>query len=177
MKKAELFDVQGGSLIGLVNDVLLSGATDESESEPIQDGEKVIGELTPFESAIWIAYGQAVKKHNAMGLLWKKGAKNVDSLLVSSEECKALEKLFWSSLQVRLGVVAFKGGGIGVRQGNQIVVMPRRNPVIDPLSLMLSMGGLGLGLGLGMGEDEHEHDCATCKVYDVCDLPIKKART
>jgi hypothetical protein len=154
--------------------VIAALSTDQYASapdKPVGRDDKVIGELTPFEKALFTVKGEIADSYNKLVEAIEKNGEKVDSTMVakrriSKDTFEAIDSLFWASINSRLGEKAYQGDSIAIRKGFQIV---QRKQIDDFKNFLLS------GL-LKAIEDSNPHDCETCPDYDECDLPIKKPR-
>lgn len=166
MAIGDLFEAQAETPLSIVNKILLSGKFTPIE-EPIEEGESVIGELTPFEWALNTARKKIADAHNNM--MRKMVPFDHIEAQKNMENHNVIESLFWASIRNRLGEVAFKSSTIGVKSGGKIVSVNNGQDHIDLLKSLFGVAGNGVAV-------EVEHDCEHCPDYDRCDLPVKKEK-
>ena len=127
--------------------VLVESGRFEEPPEPIEDGEKVIGEMTTFEKAIFTLRrqrGEKIKKEldacrNCTGKEHDEChvTKNVQVMKRGFDD---VSNLMWNLVQERLQEY---GGTIALRKGYKIVKCPSEEPREMPdLLKMLLMAGL-----------------------------------
>ncbi len=119
----DLLALQAGTLLALISEVLLKGEFVPAPEEPVADHEKVIGELTLFEKAIYTAKKSIVDDNNAMVREIESRGEEPDKLEVIKNKIdyKALNALFWACIKNRLGTVTLDPDAIGVWEGYKIV--------------------------------------------------------
>lgn len=150
------------SPLAMVVNVLLSNNFAEI-NETVTENEKIIGEFTSLEKALYTAKNQIADSHNAAVEDAIKNGGKFDKLTIEKNKVnfEAIDALFWASIQNRIGEPAFKNDGIGVRNGYKIV---QTKPISQGLDFLQALFG---------GD---KHNCDECPDYDECNLPVKKVR-
>lgn len=125
----DLFAAQKDSILSLINDILVKGEL----VCPIEDvvcveSEEVIGELTDYEKAIYLARNVAADQFNAMA---EEISSEVEKNPESEPDIKKLERqksvhellnqLFWENIRFRLN--GKNTTSVGIRQDWQIVAI------------------------------------------------------
>lgn len=183
-----------GTILEPVIAMMLSGEFGAAPDETVKEKDRILGELTIFEKAIYTVANNIADTHNtAVKSMRKSDEHTFDEVLAKNhvETHELLKSLFWRSVKGRLAIG--EGADITVREG-YVVVETENNPLGGMLFEML-MSSMDLGMGTrtsslrgfgmmgpltgmmmeGMGSP---HDCTNCPtaIYDGCPLPFKKPR-
>ena len=121
-KGIDILVLEEGTPLAFVNECLREGEF-IPPTEPVAPGEKIIGELTIFEKAVYTASAMIADSNNAMLDKAKKDGKEPDLLKVEQNRrnVQALTTLFWACVGNRFETVVF----IGVREGYKVVRLPQ----------------------------------------------------
>ena len=138
MSKGTIYEVPGfKELLDEIDTVMAAGQFTESEDEVDLSQEEIIGEMTPFEKALYQLRQQ--KKSEARGMCQKctpvaneNPCKKVTKL---HYESLCLNQMLWSAINLRLGTLKEY---VGIRHGFKIVKFPsEKGEPRDPLSIFL----------------------------------------
>jgi hypothetical protein len=127
-KELNLLEMFKETPIKLVLEALESDKNHPAISEPVGKDEIVIGELSDFEKAVWMARSTLCDKFNTLMKEARNGGKKVDSFtaFMGKETHELLDSLLWNSIKTRIGEPTFQGDGIGIREGFKIVSRPKK---------------------------------------------------
>lgn len=183
-----LIAAQAETHLSIVNQILLDGSVFAPAPEkPVGKKEKIIGELSLFEKAIYTAWEEAEKtskniadtNNAAVNKALESGEipnleeveKSKKLVAIKVDDFKVFGDLLWASIGRRLQA---SNKFIGIRQNFQIVQISQISVGIGGGDLFSSLGLISGLLGEILGG--HDHDCGTCLSYEECDLSIKKPR-
>ena len=119
MKKEDIFEAQAKTLLGPVNEIFLSEKFTDAD-EKIGEKETIIGELFPYEKALFTRRGQITSEHNDLVIKGLAGDQSVIPEIKSmKKEHELISKLLWLMVHNRLDDTG--NSGIWLRQGYKIV--------------------------------------------------------
>lgn len=155
----EGFDVvavlKESSLSGLIQ-IMESGQFEPAPEQGVNDGENIVGELTLFEKALYTLRNRTGDRANELArenndmVMSKNG--EVDRDVVKSNKLahsavsrmyKALDKLFWASINGRIPAAA-ESSAVGIRANYQIVAFESEDDGISLGDLLGSGSGRGM---------------------------------
>ncbi len=129
MKAREIIEEQGTTILDIVNEIFEKTDLACPIKEEVK-GEKVIGELTDYEKAMFLALDSYDRiSSDFLEQVIKEGGPDLapgfkEDLQLTLIIEKALRGLFWASLRKRLGVITMQdNGGISVRSGWKVVLV------------------------------------------------------
>ncbi|MDD4902297.1 MAG: hypothetical protein PHE24_04110 [Patescibacteria group bacterium] len=165
-----------GTIMARVLETMEKGVFAEAPTESVAENETTIGKLTSYEKALYTVRNAIAKENNALAekadIIDLPAAKKI--LSRNRQEHKILDKLFWDSVEVRIGEAAQKEGLIiGIRSGYEVVSF---NPLEGLSNLLGLLEALSGPLEMHNPPSSYSHNCAKCSAYDDCTLPFKKPR-
>ncbi len=165
----DLREAQKGTFLSKINEIFESGQWEGEPSEKTKEEEKVIGELTDYEKAIFSRKIQLIEELKKM----KEEPVNIfeiqeiiSKIEMIEGEISIIDKIFWKSLRQRL---SSDFNTIGIRKGWQIIGKEKKESS-DELDMVFSF------LSKIREKFQAEHDCNNCVDYDSCSSPYKKKR-
>jgi hypothetical protein len=123
MTKVNLVEAQSQTILGLVNQILQTGELKCVVLEEVGKNEVVIGELSDYEKALFLASYKIADDHNmAVEKSEEEGEKmDRDQASFNKKAYRALNDLAWVSINNRLGKVAMEAFGLGIRKDWKLV--------------------------------------------------------
>lgn len=169
---------QNATSLGLVNSILEKGEFVPSPNIALrEDSEHDLGEMTPYEKAIYSASVLIHDKNQDMHNRAKANHKKVDKLQESlnKREHSALFGLLMASINHRLGKESMQFNGLGIRTGYKIAGL-----VVNIPEELVEL--LAEAVYRKMIDDEDDDDCVgdlegncgACLIYDQCPNPFKE---
>jgi len=119
----ELLALQVGTPLALINGVLLKGEFAPAPDEPVAENEKIIGELSLFEKAVYTARDSIADANNALvqNAMEKDEKLDINKVRSNKTNHEALNSIFWACIRNRLGDVVYEQVGVGLRRDYKIV--------------------------------------------------------
>ncbi len=169
-----LEEAQKNTVIGMINDIFMSGEFLSSQEGEVEEGETVLGVMTQYEKAIASARIKVARDNNEMVKEAEKNNAPVDVKLVTrnKQDYEALTKLLWTSLERRLDPES-NYHRLTLRSDWRVVGSKDGASEDIDILFKLIVGDLLDGLG-EESDSEKKRDCGTCEAYDICPLPFKK---
>ncbi len=127
-----------GSIFEEMAEILASGDFEPSVADPVAEGETVIGTMTDIEKAIYSLRNRQADRANAranqriheaqeQGKAFREIIESISGELISEKAIhSAFAELLWASIRKTIGGQANEGGGIGMREGYQIVQLKEK---------------------------------------------------
>jgi len=122
----DLLAMQAETPLALISGVLLKGEFAPAPDEPVAENEKIIGELTLFEKAVYTARDSIADTNNKLveSAMEQGHEPDMDKISLNKFNHKTLNSVFWACVRNRLGKACNEQAGIGLRHGYKIVSYP-----------------------------------------------------
>lgn len=155
-KMVGLLDAQEETILSEVNRAFLSKEYKSVpiDFEPIGEGEILIGELNPFEKALFYTILVNNSKYEDLVEELPEGSEKQDELMRLNYRINTLTDLFWANLRLRVGDIAF-GQMLEIREGFKIVLLPEEGEYSGRIEIILD----------GIFDASK---CSNCSLFTVC---------
>ena len=110
--------IAGNELFADLCRILLSGERTQKSEEPVAEGEVVIGELTPFEIALFCARNETIDRAKKLADELGECQGPNCPLCRYAKKIKAIDRLFWTSVKLSLNIDDMS---LGIKDGYKVV--------------------------------------------------------
>lgn len=108
--------------------ILRSGERTQKSDEPVAEGETVVGELTPFEIALYCARGEMIDRAVKMAEELEECQGPNCPLCRYALKLQAVDKLFAASIELSLNIL---DKSFAIRDGYKVVERDKKNSGIS----------------------------------------------